>query len=359
MSFNNNYVVIMAGGIGSRFWPYSRTKYPKQFHDILGTGKTMLQQTADRFATVCPKENIYVVTNAAYKNLVRENLPYLTDDQILLEPMAKNTAPCMAYAAYKIAQQNPNANIVVTPADHYVLKENEFAKTINSGVDFAAKNDAIVTIGIVPTRPDTGYGYIQYKKDEASEMKKVKRFAEKPNVETALQFLASGDFVWNGGIFIFNANTIKKSFSTHLPNIAKVFAEGDDKYYTPLEQPFIDTIYSSCDSISIDYGVMEKADNVHVTLGYFGWSDVGTWKSVYDLADKNAENNVIVGNVLAYNTHNSIIKTPSDKLVVVNGLDGFIVAEYDGVLMICNKDDEQKVKEFVADAKKKFGDKYC
>jgi mannose-1-phosphate guanylyltransferase len=353
-----NYVVIMAGGIGSRFWPYSRSKYPKQFHDILGNGKTMLQQTADRFKDVCPKENIYVVTNKDYKELVKQNLPYLSDNQILLEPIAKNTAPCIAYAAYKIAKSNPKANIIVTPADHFVQKEQEFAKTMLAAANFASNNEAIVTIGIVPTRPDTGYGYIQYNKDDKLEVKKVKRFAEKPNLDTALQFINSGDFLWNGGIFIFSVNTIKKSFQKNLPVMDKQFSDIEKSYFTSEEQSQVDKVYHQCESVSVDYGIMEKADNVHVTLGYFGWSDVGTWKSVYDLADKNVENNVIVGNVFTYDTHNSIIKTPSEKLVVVNGLEGFIVAEFDGVLMICKKEDEQKVKEFVSDAKKNFGEKY-
>ncbi len=355
-TISNDFLVIMAGGVGSRFWPYSRTKYPKQFHDILGTGKTMLQQTAARFEGIMPNENIYIVTNKLYANLVKQNLPFLSDDQILLEPIAKNTAPCIAYAAYKIALKNPKANIVVSPADHFIQKEDEFKKTIVESLTYTSANNAILTIGIVPTRPDTGYGYIQYDKNNLSEIKKVKRFAEKPNNETALQFLASGDFVWNGGLFIFNASTIKKSFEKYLPKMAQLFHS--EVYNTDKETAFIDAIYPNCESISIDYGIMEKADNVQVMLGYFGWSDVGTWKSVHDLAEKNAENNVIDGNIFTYDTHDSIIKTPKDKLVVVNGLDGFIVTEFDGVLMICKKDDEQKVKEFVSDAKKKFGDTF-
>lgn len=348
----------MAGGVGSRFWPYSRTKFPKQFHDILGTGRTMLQQTADRFEGVVPKENIYIVTNAAYVDLVKSNLPFLTDKQVLAEPMAKNTAPCIAYAAYKIRSKNEKANIIVSPADHFIQKESEFRKTINQALNFTEKNNAIVTIGIVPTRPDTGYGYIQYDKNSQGEVKKVKRFAEKPNHETALQFLASGDFLWNGGLFIFNTHTIQEAFQNHLPLIANLFKSGDRKYDTAEETAFINEVYPQCESVSVDYGIMEKADNVHVILGYFGWSDVGTWKSVHDLAEKDTEHNVIDGTVFSYDSRNCIIKTPKDKLVVVNGLDGFIVTEFDGVLMICKKDDEQKVKEFVSDAKKQFGEKY-
>lgn len=349
----------MAGGVGSRFWPYSRAKYPKQFHDILGTGRTMLQQTADRFDNICPKENIYVVTNKMYANLVKENLPFLSDDQILLEPMAKNTAPCIAYASYKIAQKNPQATIIVTPADHYVKNVANFTNSVNIAIDYASQSDDIVTIGIVPTRPDTGYGYIQYKEKDNSDVKKVIRFAEKPNVELAQKFLTSGDFVWNGGIFIFNANTIINSLTLHLPKIAQSFLEISHHYFTKNEQSQIDKIFEASESISIDYAIMEKANNVSVVLGDFGWSDVGTWKSVYDLAEKNEHNNVLVGNILTYDTYNTIIKTPNEKLVVVSGLDGFIVAEYDGVLMICKKEEEQKVKEFVADAKKNFGEKFC
>ncbi|MFN0048272.1 MAG: mannose-1-phosphate guanylyltransferase [Cytophagales bacterium] len=352
----NDFLVIMAGGVGSRFWPYSRTKYPKQFHDILGTGKTMLQQTASRFEGIIPNENIYVVTNKIYADLVKQNLPFLTDNQILLEPSAKNTAPCIAFAAYKIAKKNPKANIVVSPADHFIQKEEEFKKTIATSLSYSAASESILTIGIVPTRPDTGYGYIQYDKNTQTDIKKVKRFAEKPNNETALQFLASGDFLWNGGLFIFKVQIIKQSFRKYMPDMDLLF--DSDLYYTDREAQFIDAIYPKCDSISIDYGIMEKADNVHVILGYFGWSDVGTWKSVHDLAEKNAEKNVIDGNVFTYDTHDCIIKTPKDKLVVINGLDGYIVTEFDGVLMICKKDDEQKVKEFVADSKKHFGDKF-
>jgi mannose-1-phosphate guanylyltransferase len=351
----NNYVVIMAGGVGTRFWPLSRANFPKQFHDILGTGKTMIQQATDRFDGVCPKENIYVVTNALYKDLVKQNLPYLNDNQILLEPEAKNTAPCIAYAVYKIKSINPDANIVISPSDQFILKENEYAKTIKQALDYAGRYNDIITIGIVPTRPDTGYGYIQYDENDQNDVKKVIRFAEKPNHETALQFLASGDFLWNGGIFVFNVNTIIDAFKEYLPDIDQTFSAIDSFYFTSSEQEKINQIYPLCQSISIDYGIMEKATNVRVILGYFGWSDVGTWKSVYELAEKNTDNNVVEGNTMLFNTKNCIVKMPKNKLTVINGLDGFIVAEFENVLMICQKDDEQKVKEFVTEAKKKFG----
>jgi mannose-1-phosphate guanylyltransferase len=340
----------MAGGVGTRFWPFSRTDFPKQFHDVLGTGRTLLQQTVDRFEGVCPIENIYIVTSQEYKALIKEQIPELTDDQILLEPHRRNTAPCIAYACYKIAAKNPNANVVVAPADHIILKEEVFKDTIKVALGATRNEDILITLGIQPTRPDTGYGYIQYIPDKLT-VKKVKSFTEKPHLELALQFLDSGDFVWNAGIFVWNINAFKKALVQFQPNIAEIFQEGDEHYYLDSEDTFIQRAYQHCGSISIDNGIMEKADNVHVVLASFGWSDLGTWKSMYEVSEKDANLNVTDGNLILHNTTNSIIKTPKDKLVVVNGLDGFIVAEFDGVLLICKKDDEQKVKEFVAQAK--------
>jgi len=340
----------MAGGVGTRFWPFSRTDFPKQFHDVLGTGKTLLQQTVERFDGVCPIENIYIVTSQEYKEIVKEQIPALTDDQILLEPNRRNTAPCIAYACYKIAAKNPNANVVVAPADHIILKEENFRDTISIALGATRNEDILVTLGIQPSRPDTGYGYIQYIPDKMT-VKKVKSFTEKPHLELALQFLDSGDFVWNAGIFVWNVNAFKKALKSFQPNIAEIFEGGDSHYYLDTEDGFVQRAYQHCGSISIDNGIMEKADNVHVVLSNFGWSDLGTWKSLYEVSEKDENENVIDGNLILHNTTNSIIKTPKDKLVVVNGLDGFIVAEYDGVLLICKKEDEQKVKEFVAEAK--------
>ena len=348
----------MAGGIGSRFWPFSRVKYPKQFHDVLGTGKTLLQQTASRFLNVCPKENIFIVTNRDYVGLVKDQLPYLANDQILAEPIGRNTAPCVGYACYKIREKNPNGNVVVAPSDHVILKENEFEERIKSALQQTADKDILITLGIKPSRPDTGYGYIQYLEDNKSEIKKVKTFTEKPVLELAKKFIESGDFVWNAGIFIWNVNSIVKSIEKFLPEMAETFEEGKGKYWTFNEEQFISNAYSQCKNISIDYGVMEKADNVYVMLSDFGWSDLGTWKSLYDIMQKNVDSNVVQGNVMTYSTKNCIIKTPQEKLVVVHGLEDFIVAEYDNVLMICKKEDEQKVKDFVADAKAKKGEKY-
>jgi mannose-1-phosphate guanylyltransferase len=348
----HHYVVIMAGGVGTRFWPFSRTDYPKQFHDVLGTGKTLLQQTAERFQNVCPPENIFVVTSNDYKNIVKEQLPQLSDDQILLEPVRRNTAPCIAYACYKIAAKDPEANIVIAPADHIILKEEEFARTILIALEAAQNEDILITLGITPSRPDTGYGYIQYIPDKKA-VKKVKTFTEKPYLELAKQFLESGDYVWNAGIFIWNARAIMKNFNEHLHEMSELFEDNKQFFYTSQEENAIKKIYSQCKNVSIDYGIMEKCEEVYVLLSEFGWSDLGTWKSLYDISDKDQHQNVIDGKTMTYDTSNCIIKTPKDKLVVVHGLDGYIVAEYDNVLLICRKDEEQRVKDFVADAKSK------
>lgn len=344
----DNYVIIMAGGIGSRFWPFSRTNFPKQFHDVLGTGKSLLQQTAERFEGVCPPENIYVVTNDIYGALVKEQLPFLSDDQILLEPCGKNTAPCVAYAAYKIASKDPKANLIISPSDHIILKETLFKDKVRTGLSEVAKTDMLLTLGIEPNRPDTGYGYIKFE-ESASELKKVIAFTEKPNLEKATQFLASGDFVWNAGIFIWSATAIISAFEKHCEGLHQIFSKGE--YYNHKEADFVKKAYNTCESISIDYAIMEKADNVSVLLCDIGWSDLGTWKSLYEISDKDNNGNVLEGNIKVYNTQNCIFKTPKDRLVVAEGLSDFIVAEYDNVLMICPKEQEQKVKEFVADLK--------
>lgn len=348
---SNFYAIIMAGGIGSRFWPFSRTNYPKQFHDVLGTGKSLLQQTAERFFSVCPKENIFIVTNKSYSDLVKEQLPFLNDNQILGEPIGRNTAPCIAYACYKIKQNNPDAVVVVAPSDHVITKQDEFISTISYGLEKASKSDILITLGIKPSRPDTGYGYIQYFENAGEQLKQVKTFTEKPVLELAKKFLESGDFVWNAGIFIWNVKTILRNFEQHVPEMAETFEEGSNLYWSESEENFIATAYSQCKNISIDYAILEKSDDVFVQLSDFGWSDLGTWKSLYDISPKDENENVLTGNIITSESKNCIIKTPKDKLVVVHGLDNFIVAEYDGVLMVCQKDDEQKVKEFVSQVK--------
>lgn len=349
---NNNYVVIMAGGVGTRFWPYSRQRFPKQFHDVLGTGRTLIQQTADRFEGVCPKEHIYVVTGYEYKELILEQLPFLTDDQILCEPGRRNTAPCIGYACYKIQKQNPEATIVVAPADHIILKEEEFKRRINIAIDFASEGTALVTLGIKPTHPNTGYGYIQFE-ESSDEVKRVKTFTEKPNLELAEKFIESGDYTWNAGIFVWSAKAITLAFSKHLPEMAEAFNSCQTHFYSENEKENLDVAYSRCRSISIDNGIMEKADNVFMVKSDIGWSDLGTWKSVYENSLLDTYGNSIDANLMAYDTRNCLIKVPKDRLVVTNGIEGLIVAEFDNVLMICKLDDEQRVKQFVSDAENK------
>jgi mannose-1-phosphate guanylyltransferase len=354
---NSNYLIIMAGGVGTRFWPFSRQTFPKQYHDILGTGQTLIQQTVERYKGICPDENIYVVTSKEYFEITKTQLPFLKDDQILLEPSRRNTAPCIGYACYKIAKKDPKAAIIVAPADHIILKEEVFKEKTRIALDYAKTNNSLVTIGIKPTRPDTGYGYIQFDDSDDAAVKKVKTFTEKPNLELAEMFLTSGDYVWNGGIFIWTFETIKEAFVEFLPEMADAFAIAQKHFYTDLEAKALDTAYPRCKSISIDNGVMEKAQNVHVVLADIGWSDLGTWKSLYENSEKDADGNVVSGKAMLYSTKDCIVKSTSEKLVVVNGLEGYIVAEYDDVLMVCKKDDEQKVKEFVKDALV-FGEKY-
>lgn len=340
----------MAGGVGTRFWPFSRQSFPKQFHDILGTGRTLIQQTSDRFEGICLPENIYVVTSPEYFEITKSQLPFLSDEQILLEPSRRNTAPCIAYAAFKIQKQCKDANIIVAPADHIILKEEEFRNRIYVALDYAAKNDVLVTLGIKPTRPDTGYGYIQFDDSGAIEIKKVRTFTEKPNLELAEMFLASGDYVWNGGIFVWSLKSILTAFDTFLPEVADAFRIAQKHFFTAKEKDALDVAYPRCRSISIDNGIMEKAENVYVVLSDIGWSDLGTWKSVYENSDKDEVNNVIDAKAMLFDVEDCIIKTPKDKLVVINDLKGYIVAEFNDVLMICKKDDEQKVKEFVQKA---------
>lgn len=347
----NNYLIIMAGGAGTRFWPISRNNNPKQFHDVLNSGKTLLQQTADRFKGICPEENIYIVTSLEYVEIVKKQLPYLSDNQVLAEPFRRNTAPCIAYACYKIGVLNVNANIIVSPADHIILKEVEFQNRINICINSAAKTPNLLTLGISPTRPDTGYGYINFEKSEA-DVKKVKKFLEKPSLEKAEKFIESGDYVWNAGIFIWNFITFKDTFSKLMPEMAKSFQQGMSHYFSEGETDYINDVYAKCENISIDYALFEKADNVSVVLGDFGWSDLGTWKSLHEVAEKDGQNNVIDGQIIIGDTKNSIIKTPDNVLAVVQGLDGYIVAFHENVLMICKKEEEQNVKLFVEEARK-------
>ena len=353
----NNYAVIMAGGIGSRFWPLSKQSRPKQFIDILGTGETLIQQTFRRLSKICPNQNILIVTNKNYRQLCLEQLPKIKEENILCEPCMRNTAPCIAYAAFKIHSQNPKANMIVAPSDHLITNEEEFVKVVQKGMQATKENGILLTIGILPSRPDTGYGYIQFndsKLESNTVIKKVKTFTEKPNQELALQFLDSGDFLWNSGIFIWSAETIIKSFRKHLRDIYDVFEEGNSFYNTKRENSYIDSIFPVCKNISIDYGIMEKSDSVYVFPADFGWSDLGTWGSLYTHLNLDKNLNAVQGsNVFLYDSADNIVKIPEEKLVVLQGLNGYVVVENDDILLVCKKEDEQQIKEFVADVKKK------
>ena len=359
----NNYCVIMAGGVGARFWPMSKTSKPKQFIDILGIGKTLIQMTFDRLCRICPPENVYIVTNDIYRDQVLEQLPGIASEQVLCEPARRNTAPCIAYANHVIHKRNPDAIIVVAPSDHIILNENEFTKNVLDAMQVAANNPWLLTLGIEPSRPDTGYGYIQFVETEVlpdlPKLKKVKTFTEKPNLELARSFVASGDFLWNSGIFIWSLKSINKAFDEFLPEVNDLFKEGKDKYGTANEAEFIKNTYSVCRNISIDYGVMEKADSVYVMSVEFGWSDLGTWGSLYDIRKKDDKQNAIVGNhVMAYDTTGCIVNMPKDKIVVLQGLTDYIVVEDDNALLICRKEDEQQIRQFVNDIKVEKGEKF-
>lgn len=359
---NKNYfAIIMAGGIGSRFWPISRTSHPKQFIDILGTGKTLIQNTYDRFLKICPKENIYVVTNEIYTGLVKTQLPDMADHQILTEPVMRNTAPCVAYGSFKIESMNPDAVIVVAPSDHLILDEPAFINTIEKSLKVASENDCLITLGIKPSRPDTGYGYIQFTENVIEEeFHKVKTFTEKPTLEIAKTFLQSGDFLWNAGIFVWSAKAIVKAFSQYLPEMNEIFSDARPIYNTDSEKKHIHNAYQQCTNISIDYGIMEKADNVYVIPSEFGWSDLGTWASVYELTEKDYVGNAVIPSekVIMYDSSNCMVNVPGEKLVILQGLHDYIVVESNNSLLICPRDKEQNVKQVVADVKQKFGTKY-
>lgn len=357
------FCVIMAGGIGARFWPMSRTSHPKQFIDILGTGETLIQQTFKRFEKICPTENIYIVTNEIYKDLVRQQLPEIAPEQILCEPSRRNTAPCIAYANYCILARDPEAQIVVAPSDHIILKRDIFLDNIRTALQTASEHDWLLTLGIKPSRPDTGYGYIQFSDGEVypkdPQIRKVKTFTEKPNLELAETFLKCGDFLWNSGIFIWSLKSIMKAFESYLPEVDALFKKGVGLYGTADEAAFITNTYLVCKSISIDYGVMEAAPNVFVLASDFGWSDLGTWGSLYENRSQDANGNAVVGkNVMMYDSTNCIVNMPVDKLVVLEGLNDYIVVESDNVLLVCKKSDEQQIRQFVNDVRLEKGEKF-
>ena len=377
MGTENNYCVIMAGGVGSRFWPFSRENKPKQFLDFFGTGRSLLQMTVDRFRPIVPIEHVFIVTNVAYKEMILEQVPDLNESQILCEPARRNTAPCIAYATAHIralclkragltaANQDWNrpemqANIVVAASDHLILEEEKFRQTILKAFEFVSRNKAIATLGMSPTRPETGYGYIQRQPEMFEDgIYPVKTFTEKPNLEMAKVFLESGDFLWNSGIFIWNLQTISEAFRYLLPEVADRFREGELLMGTDKEEDFIEEIFPKCPNISIDYGIMEKADNVFVIPSSFGWSDLGTWGSLYELSEKDEAQNVSLhSDAVFYEATGNVVTLEPGKLAVVQGVDDMIIAEQKGVLLVCKKAEEQRIKQFVADAHEKFEGKY-
>lgn len=346
----------MAGGIGSRFWPISTSKTPKQFHDMLGAGESLIQRTFNRLDSLVPAENMIIATNKTYKDIVLEQLPKITENQLFLEPAMRNTAPCILATALKVHSQNPNGVMLIAPSDHWIDFEDEFLRKIQTSFDACNEEEILMTLGIKPSSPNTGYGYIQYTEEE-KDIKKVKQFVEKPNLEKAKEYIAAGDYLWNAGIFVWTAKSIIKAFKEHLPEMYALFLEGEEVWNTEKEQEFIDNNYSRSENISIDYGIIEKANNVHVLPVEFGWNDLGTWGSLYDkLADSNEENITIGGEAIYKESQGNIVKTQNHKKVVIQGLSNYIIAEKDGVLFICPKENEQGIKEIAAEAKNKFGD---
>lgn len=359
MDKQHRFCVIMCGGIGSRFWPYSRSAKPKQFIDFFGTGRSLLQMSYDRILPMVPKENVIIVTNEQYAPLVREQLPELGENQILLEPARRNTAPCIAWAAYHIRAIDPDASMIVTPSDHIITREREFEKAIETGFDFVENHDALLTLGIKPSRPETGYGYIQIGNPETENILKVKTFTEKPDLQLAKVFFESGEFFWNSGIFLWSVKSIIQALHTYASDLTNTFDRGETLFGTPEERDFIDREFPACVNISIDYAVMERAANVYVECVNFGWNDLGTWSALYDNSPKNADANVTQNcRVLAYESRGNMFAVAGDKLVVVKGLNDYIVADAGDVLLVCPKADEQHIKQYVNDVKISYGDKF-
>lgn len=342
-----NHVVIMAGGIGSRFWPMSVPEYPKQFIDVMGVGKSLIQLTAERFEGVCPKENFWVVTSEKYVGIVKEQLPEIPTQHILAEPEARNTAPCIAYACWKIKKQYPEANIVVTPSDALVLDKEEFKRCISQALEFTANSEAIVTLGMKPTRPETGYGYIAATEEGQNGIYKVEAFKEKPDLETAQKYVAQGNYFWNAGIFVWNVQTITHAIEKYAPQIAGVMEKMAPDFYTEKETEILKADFPTCEKVSIDYAVMEKAEGIHVLPAEFGWSDLGSWGSLHTLLPQDENGNAYVGNnVKLFGCQNCVVHVADEQKVVLEGLDGYIVAEKNGRLLVCRLNEEQRIKEF-------------
>jgi mannose-1-phosphate guanylyltransferase len=360
MKSKNHYVAIMAGGIGSRFWPMSRTSYPKQFLDILNLGSTLIQSTYQRFLKFIPAENIYIVTSEEYVEIVKEQLPNLPLENIVAEPSRKNTAPCVAYISYKLRELNQKGLLICAPADHLILDETAFIKVCLEAFSFVSEHKALITLGIQPSHPNTGYGYIQYEQQSVSDnIYKIKTFTEKPNLELAKTFIASGDFLWNAGIFVWGVSTIVSAFEQHLPEMAELFEAEKESFNTKKEKKSINKIYPLCTNISIDYGIMEKAKNVYIIPASFGWSDLGTWNSAHENMEKDYLGNAVAGSdVMVIDARDNMIHVPNHKLVLLQGMNDYIIVDTEDVLLICKKEKEQQIKEYVAEVKRNKGDKY-
>lgn len=357
--YKNNYAVIMAGGIGSRFWPVSTSEFPKQFHDMLGTGQTLLQKTFSRLNRFVPKEHIFVLTNAKYTNLVLEQLPEISLNQVVPEPAMRNTGPCILYAALKIQKENTEAKMIVAPSDHWIEDEDAFANDIKQAFDFCNRHDALMTLGIKPTFPNTGYGYIEYDKSDTQTIKKVNQFREKPDYQTAKSFISQGNFLWNAGIFVWSVNSVINAFESNQPTLFELFKKGLPVYNTSGEKQFITENYAKAENISVDYAIMEQSENVYVLPASFDWSDLGTWGSLFDELPKDENNNVVVNSrVLAKDSKGNIIRTMPGKIVVVENINNYIIVDKDDVLLIFPKDREQDIKILQKTVKDTFGDEY-
>jgi len=355
----NYYAILMAGGVGSRFWPVSTSEYPKQFHDMLGTGDTLIQKTFHRLSTLIPKENIFILTNERYNDLVFEQLPEVTKRQVVLEPAMRNTAPCILYASLKIQKENPDALMIVAPSDHWIEDEAAFSENVQQAFDFCASNDALMTLGIQPAFPNTGYGYIEYDKASGETIKPVDQFREKPDYETAKSFLAQGNFLWNAGIFMWSASSVVKAFQNNQPELYRLFEQGIPVYNTEAEEDFISDNYGKSENISVDYALMEKSTNVYVIPATFDWNDLGTWGSLYDKLDKDESQNAVVNaRALTEDASGNMIRTKDNKIVVVDGLKDYIIVDKDEVLLIFPKKKEQDIKSVLQNVKQKFGENY-
>ena len=359
MMNKNNYAILMAGGVGSRFWPVSTQDFPKQFHDMLGTGETLIQKTFSRLSHIIPKENIFILTNERYNDLVFEQLPGVTKRQVVLEPAMRNTAPCILYAALKIQKENENAVMIVAPSDHWIEDEKAFTENVRQAFDFCSENEALMTLGITPTFPNTGYGYIEYDKASTAAIKSVNQFREKPDYETAKAFITQGNFVWNAGIFMWSVKSVVNAFMNNQPELYDLFAKGVDIYNTDFENDFIRDNYAKSENISVDFAIMEKSKNVFVLSATFDWNDLGTWGSLYDKLDKDDANNAVVNSrVLTEDASGNMIRTETDKIVVVDGLKDFIIVDKKEVLLIFPKAKEQEIKKTLQKVKDKFGEHY-